>query len=62
MIVRFMKARKTMKINDLQVDIVKYCNNFKPQPNHIKQRIEALIEQEYIERDVHDRTKLIYRP
>jgi len=62
MIVRFMKARKAMRVTELNVDIMKHCHNFKPQPNHIKQRIEALIEQEYIERDTRDRSRLIYRP
>jgi Cullin protein neddylation domain len=57
-----MKARKTEKHNQLIEDVIKQISIFMPQPQMIKQRIESLIEREYLKRDEADRTKYIYLP
>jgi cullin 3 len=61
-IVRIMKARKTEKHNQLMEDVIKQISIFLPQPQMIKQRIESLIEREYLKRDEADRAKYIYLP
>lgn len=61
-IVRIMKARKTEKHNQLLEDVMRQISNFLPQPQMIKQRIESLIEREYLKRDDNDRAKYIYLP
>jgi hypothetical protein len=61
-VVRIMKARKTEKHNQLIEDVIKQISIFMPQPQMIKQRIESLIEREYLKRDDGDRTKYIYLP
>lgn len=60
--VRIMKMRKTEKANDLLAEIIRQIKIFQAQPVMIKQRIESLIEKEYLERDPKDRTMLIYKP
>ncbi len=61
-IVRIMKARKTEKHIQLMEDCIKQVTIFLPQPAMIKQRIESLIEREYLKRDDQDRAKYIYLP
>ncbi|KAL4456855.1 hypothetical protein ABPG74_014493 [Tetrahymena malaccensis] len=62
-IVRIMKSRKTLALNELSAEIVKLIGHiFKPQPQQIKQRIESLIERDYLIRHVDDRTKFLYKP
>jgi cullin 3 len=61
-IVRVMKARKTEKHNQLLEDVMRQITIFLPQPQMIKQRIESLIEREYLKRDENDRSKYIYLP
>jgi len=61
-IVRIMKARKTEKHNQLLEDVMRQITIFMPQPQMIKQRIESLIEREYLKRDEADRGKYIYLP
>ena len=61
-IVRVMKSRKTMKLNDLLSDVVKLLTLFRPQPAQIKGRIESLIERGYMKRDEKDLGIFIYLP
>jgi hypothetical protein len=61
-IVRIMKARKTEKHNQLLEDVIRQISIFMAQPQMIKQRIESLIEREYLKRDDGDRSKYIYLP
>lgn len=60
-IVRIMKGKKALKLNELvneTVDAVK--NMFQPEVKAIKTQVESLIEREYLERDEEDRNLLKY--
>jgi len=60
-IVRIMKIRKTLKHPLLVAEVISQLKaRFAPKPNKIKKRIEALIEQEYLERDKNDRSEYRY--
>lgn len=50
-IVRILKARRTMTHQVLVSEVLSQLSFFQPNPKLIKQRIEALIEREYIARD-----------
>merc|ERR1719221_1643434 len=50
-IVRIMKMRRQQAHNDLISEVLQQLAFFKPNPKLIKQRIEHLIEREYLERD-----------
>ena len=50
-IVRVMKARKALQHQQLVAEVVEQLTLFRPNPKAIKQRIENLIEREFLERD-----------
>ena len=51
-IVRIMKQNKTMDHEVLVMEVCRLCNQlFQPEPKIVKQRIEELIEREYLARD-----------
>ncbi|CAL1133607.1 unnamed protein product [Cladocopium goreaui] len=55
-IVRVMKSRKTLEHNQLVMEVTRHLTSrFQPAPTLIKQRIEKLIEREYLERSNADR-------
>jgi cullin 3 len=55
-IVRVMKSRKTLEHNQLVMEVTRHLTSrFQPSPTLIKQRIEKLIEREYLERSQQDR-------
>lgn len=60
-IVRIMKARKVMRHNELLGETIRQLQHrFKPPPSLIKQRIEELLEREYLARDSEDRSVYKY--
>jgi cullin 1 len=58
-IVRIMKSRKKLDHTSLIQEVLNTLQMFKPPPQVIKQKIEHLIERDYLERDPDD--KNIYR-
>lgn len=55
-VVRVMKSRKTLEHNQLVMEVTRHLTSrFQPSPTLIKQRIEKLIEREYLERSQGDR-------
>jgi len=59
-IVRIMKMRKTLSHQQLVTEVLSQLAFFKPIPKLIKQRIEHLIEREYLERDPNQATMYRY--
>ncbi|KAI5950843.1 hypothetical protein KGF54_003917 [Candida jiufengensis] len=60
-IVRIMKSRRTVKHNELIEGLIKQLSNrFQPSIVLMKQRIEDLIDKEYLERDADDRNLYHY--
>ena len=61
-IVRIMKGRKTELYNDIIAEVFHQSNMFKPDPIMIKQRIESLVEREFLKRDEQNRNIYHYLP
>jgi hypothetical protein len=61
-IVRIMKARKILSHSDLQYEVLRQVSGFQPDVRFIKQRIESLIERDYLERDATDARCYKYLP
>lgn len=60
-IVRIMKARRCLNYTELQAEVVKQLiARFLPDPKSIKQRIEHLIDQDYLARDENNYATLNY--
>jgi hypothetical protein len=60
-IIRIMKSRKQLNLNDLLIEIPKQLlSNFNPNVQEIKKRIECLIEREYLELDNESENGKIY--
>ncbi|ULT87976.1 hypothetical protein L3Y34_007272 [Caenorhabditis briggsae] len=60
-IVRIMKARKRLNHNNLVTEVTQQLRHrFMPSPTIIKQRIETLIEREYLQRDEQDHRSYSY--
>jgi len=55
-----MKSRKRLDHTSLVQEVIQVLQMFKPHPIAIKQKIEQLIEREYLERDSEDRTVYKY--
>ena len=61
-IVRVMKARKRLEHNSLTSEVMKVLSSiFQPTPLMIKQKIEGLIEKDYMMRDSDDRKVYVYK-
>ncbi|KAJ3257177.1 hypothetical protein HK103_004875 [Boothiomyces macroporosus] len=59
-IVRIMKSRKTLEHNVLVSQVIgQLASRFTPVPSMVKQRIESLIEREYLERDAQQKSIVI---
>ncbi|KAF9060104.1 Cullin family-domain-containing protein [Rhodocollybia butyracea] len=60
-IVRIMKAQKQMKYSDLQIQTIEVVKkHFAPQVEEIKQRVESLVEGEYLERVIGEKAVFRY--
>ncbi len=59
-IVRLMKNRKNMSLNDIITHVLSDCVRFRPDVKFIKKNIETLIEKEYLERNSDDPTLFKY--
>jgi Cullin protein neddylation domain len=61
-VVRIMKTRKICSHVQLVGDILQHLSSFVPDPKLVKQRIEMLIEKEYLKRDIGDNKTYHYMP
>ncbi|KAJ0550597.1 putative cullin protein, neddylation [Helianthus annuus] len=62
-IVRIMKARRVLDHDNIVAEVTKQLKSrFSPNPVVIKNRIESLIEREYLEQDKGDKKKYRYLP
>ena len=61
-IIKRMKTHKRMDFNELLSEVLSALSMFQPQPKFIKQRIEKLIQDEFLARDEQDKSILVYLP
>lgn len=61
-IVKRMKTNKRMNYRDLLQEVLSALSMFQPQPHFIKQRIDKLVDDEFLARDADDRSILVYMP
>lgn len=61
-IVRIMKTKKICNHVQLIAEILQHLSFFVPDPKLVKQRIEMLIEKEYLKRDIGDSKTYHYMP
>lgn len=59
-VIRIMKTRKRLEMSSLLSEVLSSLTLFRPQPKVVKQRIEKLIDQDYLSRDKEDKTVLNY--
>jgi len=59
-IVRVMKTRKALEFNELQQEVFNLLKQFTPDPKQIKQKIEYLLEKDFLERDQTNKHLLKY--
>eukprot|EP00981_Chlorochromonas_danica_P000367 scaffold90_cov163-Ochromonas_danica.AAC.22 len=59
-IVRVMKARRQLSHQQLLTEVLNHLTLFKPDGRAVKQRIEALIERDYLERDPDQPQRYLY--
>jgi cullin-4 len=60
-IVRIMKARKELSYEHLKLATIEAVkNHFVPEISSIKERVQVLVEQEYLKRDDEDMNMYIY--
>jgi len=60
--VRILKGRKSELYNILITEVIHQCTLFKPDIQLIKQRIESLMEREFLARDSANRDLIVYLP
>ena len=61
-IIKRMKTHKRMDMNELLTEVIQALNMFQPDPKLIKQRIERLIQDEFLARDENLKNILVYLP
>ena len=61
-IVKRMKTNKRMNYRDLLQEVLQALSMFQPQPHFVKQRIDKLVDDEFLARDADDRSILVYMP
>jgi hypothetical protein len=61
-IIKRMKTHKRMDFNELLAQVLSALSMFQPQPKIIKQRIEKLIQDEFLARDEESKNILHYLP
>ena len=59
-LVRIMKSRQKMLVQDLRLEVVTQMQNFKPDDALIKKRIQAMVEREFMDYDKSNKNMLIY--
>lgn len=61
-IIQIMKTKKEYKHNNLVQETILMITMFKAQPADVKQRIEDLLQRQYLERKAEDRATYVYLP